>query len=249
MTNDVLRTALTDAGRTQAELATACEVDVKTVGRWLASGARQPHPRNRAAAARMLGVAEAMIWPQSVRGTMKTGPDREVISVYPTRSAVPTTLWRDLIAGATREITLAGYTSYFLWTEQPDLRGALQAKAEAGVRVRVLLGDPDSAATQWKETVEGVAMSIRARIDLTLRALSPLAGTTVEVRLSDWHLGLSVWRFDDDMLVCPHVANLLGHESPALHLRRRQHRGVFDQFAVHLDAWDHARPWPHSTGA
>jgi len=36
--------------------------------------------------------------------------------------------------------------------------------------------------------------------------------------------------------VTPHLANLAGHNSPAFHLRRRQDDGVFDRFAMHVQA-------------
>jgi hypothetical protein len=52
--------------------------------------------------------------PDAIRAAVKTGPDREVAAVYPYRSACPGSLWRKLITGAAGEITLAGYTSYFL---------------------------------------------------------------------------------------------------------------------------------------
>lgn len=244
MTNDALRDALARAGVTQAGLAAVCRVDPKTVGRWVADDGRRPHGRNRVAVAAALGVDEMTIWPRRVRAVVKTGADRELVTAYPTRSAVPAGLWQELIAGASREITFGGYTSYFVWTEQPNLRATLRAKTQAGVRVRFLLGDPDSPATAWKETVEGVPMTIRNRILWTLSELGKLDGAPIEVRVTDWHLGLSAFRFDDHMLVCVHVANLLGHESPTLHLRRRQDDGLFGQFAQHLTgAWDAARAY------
>ena len=45
------------------------------------------------------------------------------------------------------------------------------------------------------------------------------------------------------MIVCTHLADLLGHDSPTMHLRRRQDDGLFDRYAAHLDyLWDDARP-------
>jgi hypothetical protein len=35
------------------------------------------------------------------------------------------------------------------------------------------------------------------------------------------------------MLVTPHLANLVGHDSPMLHLRRCQDDGLFDRFSFH----------------
>lgn len=57
------------------------------------------------------------IWPTAVRRALKTGADKEILTVYPYRSAVPKTLWRDLITGSTRRMCFGGYTNYFLWLE------------------------------------------------------------------------------------------------------------------------------------
>jgi hypothetical protein len=87
-----------------------------------------PHPRHRYAAADVLGVEEAVMWPDAVRTALKTNADREVVSVYPYRSACPHSLWGDLLAGAKRELTLAGYTNYFLWLEQRTSVGCCGAR-------------------------------------------------------------------------------------------------------------------------
>src|SRR5262249_31694456 len=67
-----------------------------------------------------------------------------------------------------------------------------------------------------------------------------------EARFSDRHIALSVFQFDDQSLICQHLAAGLGHDSPTLHLRRRQGDGLFDRFAAHADAlWQAATPvWP-----
>jgi len=48
----------------------------------------------------------------------------------------------------------------------------------------------------------------------------------IEARFSDRHIALSVFAFDDEMIVTPHLANLVGHESPMLHLSRCQQDGA-----------------------
>ncbi|MFJ8189935.1 hypothetical protein ACIQ8D_09195 [Streptomyces sp. NPDC096094] len=55
------------------------------------------------------------------------------------------------------------------------------------------------------------------------------------------HVSLSVFRFDDDALVAPHLAKLVGHDSPLLHLRRQGSGGMFDRFAEHSEeVWGRA---------
>lgn len=242
MANDALRRALTDARMTERQLAQAVGVDEKTVSRWVADPARVPHPRHRYATADALEVDEAMLWPEAVRSALKTGADREIVAVYPYRSACPRSLWRDLITGATRDLFFGGYTNYFLWLEQANLGAALRRKAEQGVRVRFLVGDPDSEVTRERERIEDVPLTVSTRIKVTLDELGKLV-PPVEGRYSDRHIATSVFLFDDDALVSIHLADLLGHDSPTLHLRRRSPDGLYDRFAAHVAyLWDNARP-------
>lgn len=254
VTNTALRQAMADAQMTELALARRIGVDAKTVARWITRDGRIPHPRHRWAAAEALGVDEAVLWPDAIRTALKTGPDREVAAVYPYRSACPAALWRRLFTTAAREITLAGYTSYFLWIEQPNLAAALRRKAERGCAIRFLIGDPDSEATRQREKIEATPLTVSTRIAVTLEQLGRLRDTDgIEARFSDRHIAMSVFAFDDDMIVTPHLSNLMGHDSPALHLHRHQDDGLFDRFTMHVGAlWDQARPvWqdePSATG-
>ncbi|TYK50942.1 helix-turn-helix transcriptional regulator [Actinomadura decatromicini] len=243
MPNESLRQAMANARLTEKDLAEACQVDAKTVARWMADEARTPHPRHRWAASDALGVDEGMLWPDAIRKNVKTGPDREVIAVYPYRSACPKTVWRRLISEANKELTFAGYTNYFLWLENPNLRGVLRRKAEVGCRVRFLLGDPDSDVTRRREAVEGVPLTVGTRIRITIDELSKIADVPgIEARYGDDHIAMSVFVFDDEMLVTPHLAHLVGHDSPMLHIQRQQEDGLYDRFAYHVaELWNGGR--------
>lgn len=233
-------------GVTREELARRVGVDVKTVDRWVDLPSRTPHPPRRAAVAEVLGVDPEMLWPRAVRAAIKTGVDREIVASYAYRNECPPTVWSSLIDGARRDIFFAGYTSYFLWQEQPRAAERLRAKAAAGCRIRFLLGDPESEVTRHREEVEDAPLSVSTRIRITLdqlRKLGPLPG--LEARFSDGHISLSVFGFDDEELVTPHIADLLGHDSPMLHLRRLQPNGLYDRFAQHAEAlWAGGRPVP-----
>ncbi|MEV1008538.1 hypothetical protein [Streptomyces sp. NPDC049881] len=187
-----------------------------------------------------------MVWPSAAKAVLKTGADREVISVYPYRSACPTSVWRALITDAEQELTFAGYTNYFLWLDHPNLARVLTKKARNGAGVRFLLGDPDADLTRRREAAEQTALTVSTRIRITLEHLQRLPGSSrVEARYSDHegHIGLSVFRFDNLMPVTPHLANLVGHDSPMLHLRLLQDDGLFDRFASHVETlWSEARP-------
>lgn len=234
--NQALQQAMVDAKMTPAHLAAACGVDPKTVGRWLASPTRVPHGQHRWAACKALGKEEAELWPSAARAAVKTGADREVMQVYPYRSAAPASVWRQLIGRAERELTFAGYTNYFLWLEQANLGPLLRRKAEAGCRVRFLIGDPGSPVTRAREIEEDVPLTLSTRIAVTIGELQKLRDVPgIESRFETGHVNISVFRFDDDMIVTPILARRVGHDSPMMHLRRYQADGMFDRFAEHVE--------------
>lgn len=137
---------------------------------------------------------------------------------------------------AQRELVFAGYTNCFLWLEQANLAGALRRKAEAGCRVRFLVGDPTSPITAAREAEEGVPLTLSTRIAVTVNELEKLQDVGgIEGRFETGHVNLSVFRFDDDMIVTPILARRVGHDSPMTHLRRRQADGMFDRFSAHVE--------------
>lgn len=240
--NTALRTAMDSAGITPRRLAVAVGVSGKTVERWLSDPGLIPHPRNREDACKALGVEEeTMLWPKLITDRVKTGEDREIVRSYPYRSACPSTVWADLVKDSTQDLFLAGYTNYFLWSQLPDFIGTVRKKAENGCRIRFLLGDPNGEVTRQREEIEGVALTVSTRIRITLEHLEKLGGVEgVEARFSSPHdamnhVSLSVFRFDDQALVTPHLARLVGHDSPLLHLRRIGEAGMFSRFSEHAE--------------
>ncbi|MFD8548748.1 XRE family transcriptional regulator [Streptomyces sp. NPDC059649] len=190
-----------------------------------------------------------MLWPQAVKDRIKTGNDRELVHAYPYRSACPSTVWAELVEGAAEELFLAGYTNYFLWTQVPRFAETVRRKAESGCRVRFLLGDPGGEVTRQREAIEDVALTVSTRIRTTVEHLDRMGAVPgLEVRCSSAddavnHVSLSVFRFDHDALVTPHLARLVGHDSPLLHLRREGAGGMFDRFAEHAEElWDRSVP-------
>ncbi|MEU8433763.1 hypothetical protein AB0F18_12705 [Streptomyces sp. NPDC029216] len=58
------------------------------------------------------------------------------------------------------------------------------------------------------------------------------------------HVGLSVFLFDSDALVTPHLARVIGHDSPMFHLRRHGEDGMYDRFAGHAEElWERGIPY------
>lgn len=245
MPNTALRRALAEAQVEPNEVARRVGVNSKTVARWLADESRYPHPRHRWMVADLVKVDEALLWPEAVKMYVKTGHDREIEHTWPARSEMPNTVWHRLLDAASTEITLAGWTCYFLWLENHQLGQTLRRKAEAGCRVRFLLGDPADPATAEREAVEATPLTLSIRIQVTLAELAHLRGVEgIEARYADRRLmGLSVFRFDDKAVITPHLAITIGSDSPTLLLRRVQPGGLFDRFSEdHVNLlWQSAR--------
>lgn len=143
MPNDRLRTALLERGITPVDLATALQVDPKSVERWLKG--RTPYRRHRYAVAAHLQMDEAYLWPDALTSDqVSNAAESEIINVYPHRWGVPSDLWRDFFGNAEESINVLVYSGLFL-AEDHGLQRLFRQKAEAGASVRILLGDPRAA--------------------------------------------------------------------------------------------------------
>ncbi|ETK33378.1 XRE family transcriptional regulator [Microbispora sp. ATCC PTA-5024] len=213
--SDTLRQALANARLQPVDVAAALGVDPKTVDRWLKG--RIPYPRHRWAVADLLETDEGDLWPD-LAGPRRT-ISHEVQAVYPHRWAVPQTVWRRLFHSAKREIDILTYSSLFL-AEDTGIIRLLAGQARQGVKIRVLLGDPDSPQVAARGIEEGIGadvMAARVRNALTLyRPLTEVDG--VEIRLHRTVLYNSIYRADDDLLVNVHAYGTTAAQAPLLYL-------------------------------
>lgn len=136
------------------------------------------------------------------------------------------------------------YVGMFL-TENPSFLPALRAKGADGGRVRILLGDPDSREVQRRSSDEGIGKeTISAKIRNALAFYSQLDGAPgVEVRCHGTTLYNSIYRYDDEMIVNPHVYGIPAPHAPALHLRRLSAGSMCETYAQSFDTvWEAAKP-------
>jgi hypothetical protein len=130
-------------------------------------------------------------------------------------------------------------------TEKPELPATLRKKAIDGVKIRMLFRQRDSTAVVQRSTDEGIGPhTISAKIDHALayfRKLRDVPG--VEVRTHGTVLYNSIYRFDNDMIVNPHVYGKMASHAPALHLRRLSAGSLFTTYAESYEAvWEQAAP-------
>lgn len=240
MPNERLRIALHDAGLRLDDLARHVGVDTKTAERWITKG-RLPHPVNRVQAARLVGVEESVLWPQLAGGRRGQAVSAaELVEVYPMRGAVPADSWYALIESARRHIDVLVYSGLFLPYGRADFGAMLCRKAEEGVRVRLLLGDPSSEAVALRGREEGTGGGMAARVRLSLSLLRAVFNASgVEIRLHETTLYNSIYRFDDEVLVNTHVYGAMAAQSPVLRLQRVPGGWLFDHYMASFErVWE-----------
>jgi len=154
-----LRRALAGARLRDIDVAKTLGVDPKTVQRWL--GGRVPQPRHRWGLADLLSLHEYDLWPH-LAGVPSIGP--EVYATYPHRGSVPRDVWRQLYHSAEQQIDILVYSGLFL-AEDVEMIRLLGDKAQAGIAVRIILGDPDSPHVSQRGDDEGIHGAMAAKIE------------------------------------------------------------------------------------
>jgi hypothetical protein len=133
-------------------------------------------------------VDESYLWPDALdRDQIVSASESEIIAVYPHRWAVPQDIWGHLFEQAEHEIGILVYAGLFMAADA-GLRRLLASKAEAGVRVRILLGDPDSPCVAERGHAEGIDDAVPAKVHSAIAMFRPLGAVeNVEIRPTRQH--------------------------------------------------------------
>ena len=244
MPNERLRATLLERGLTPAALGDELGVDPKTVERWISG--RTPYRKYRFAVAARLGVNERYLWPGALsKEQVAAASDSEVLAIYPHRSDVPREAWERLFKAAERDIGVLVYSGLFL-AEDPVLQKVLAERARAGVRVRILLGDPDSPHVAERGADEGVDGMMAAKIHNVLVLSRALRGIdSTEFRFHRTILYNSIYRGDDHLLVNTHIYGVPAAGAPVWHLRKIAGGEIASTYLESFErVWDSAVPVP-----
>ena len=236
--NDTLRHALSDARLHEVDVASRLGVDPKTVERWVAG--RLPQRRHRWGLADLVGRHERDLWPQLTAQPATVG--EELLASYPHRSAVPREEWRRLFEAAQQEIGILVYSGLFL-AEDVDLMRILAAKAQAGVVVRVLLGDPDSPEVAQRGVEEGIDDALAAKVRNAIVLYRPLLDDGAQMRIHRTVLYNSIYRADEEVFVNAHAYGIPAASAPVLHLRRAVYGNIVGSYVASFErVWNAATP-------
>lgn len=241
MANERLRSAILSSGIQMETLADRIGVDPKTIDRWISG--RVPYKKHQYATASVLQKDVAYLWAENrTREEVTVAGEAEVTRVYPHRSAVPPNLWREIFASTETHFDVLVYSGFWL-SEDPAFLSLAREKAQTGVQVRFLLGEPDCAAVAQRGADEGIgsAMSTKIRnVLVNYRALMKHAG--IEFRLHSTVLYNSIYRADSEMLVNTHVHGVGAYMAPVLHLSKVD-GSMFSGYVESFErVWEQARP-------
>ena len=245
MTNERLRAAITDAGLSLQQFGEKVGVDPKTVERWITKD-RVPHRTHRMNAARILGKSDVFLWPATESDPRTRSATRaEFVDLYPSRGSLPVSTWVDLIDNAREAIDLLAFAGSFLHDAIPEFGERIAARAAAGVRIRLLFGDPESPAVALRGEEEGIGELMAARCSLTWNYLTPLLHGVpgIEARKHGSTLYASLFRFDDQLLVNPHALGAPAGHSPIMLLNRIPGGRLFAHYMESFErTWQAAKP-------
>jgi transcriptional regulator with XRE-family HTH domain len=235
--NEALRTALAAKGIDRLDVAAKLQVDPKTVERWLSG--RLPHPGSRTALAKLVGIDEDELWPYADNPHARRFGS-EIRAVYPHRWAVPRDVWHKHFASAEREIDILVYSGLFLF-EDAGIVQLLASKAVDGIRIRILLGDPESSEAAQHGEDDGIGDSVAMRIRNAQALLKPLdTHDGVKIHLHRRSLYSSIFRGDDRLLANLHIYGVPTSVAPVLYLQRSANASLF---ATYSDSFE--QTWRH----
>ncbi len=244
MPNSRLRATLRANGYTDATFAEEIGVDPKTVQRWVTHD-RTPHRTTAYKAAKLLNVPAAWLWPALDRDPVNQAAGGEVVAFYPHRAETPKQLWLDLLTSANQQIDLFADAALFLPEDNPESIDIIRHKAENGVAVRIMLGDPGTPEMELRGREERLYDALVGRIKMALAYYRPLASVAgVTFHLHRTALYNSIFRYDDQMLVNQHIYGTYGYIAPILHLRRIEGCDLFDTYMRSFEiVWEQSYPY------
>jgi lambda repressor-like predicted transcriptional regulator len=252
---ELLAAAMTNAGIDVDTLAERIQVDVRTVRRWVTGTI--PYARHQNRIARALNTTARELWPEAHpdpddasdepedgaaagRGAIGGFGSGDVVAVYAGIDDSELPEWRDLLAGARSRVRMLDLTLEDVI--DPAIVTQLAEKAAAGCEVEILVSDPDSAYLTTtmldrdpQRSLDDVP-DLAWGLDRTIAILQPLLGRQrVSVRMFVAERGVSILRFDDEMLITLHLHGAPREMEPIIYLRRHEQGGIFDRYLHHAE--------------
>jgi hypothetical protein len=231
MRNARLEAAMAKSEFSPKGLAEAVGRTPNAVNKWL--NGTIPHLETQITVADELGRDHLWLWPRDEVGV--AAAREEIVRAWARRSDCPPDYWWNLIVGTKQDVDILGYAVLFLTENHLDLTSALSELIKNGGSVRIVFADPKGQAALDRDTEEGLDGLLLARIRSSIKYLRPIVEAGASLYFQNAPMYSSVFRFDDDMLVTPHLFGIPGKMAPLFHFRRIGSGGIFDQYATHFE--------------
>ena len=116
--------------------------------------------------------------------------------------------------------------------------------------MRIAFCDPECMQVRTRGDEEGVGEGLAARIRYALAWHRPIFGSpNLSIAFHSTVLCNSILRFDDQMLVNPHIYSMPTFRAPVLHLRRIDGGPLFNTYVDCFEhAWARSRPFDMEGG-
>ncbi|MFE9641832.1 multiprotein-bridging factor 1 family protein [Nocardiopsis alba] len=242
--NAALRKALAASRLTETDVAAHLGVDPKTVRRWL-SGQR-PYPRHRWALAGLLQAKEDALWPDETPAEEKPTPvSAHAHAVHTHRWQVPRETWWELFESAEQAIGILVYSGLFL-ADDAGVLELLGSQAKKGIKVRILIGDPESQAVRRRGEEEGIGETLAARANNSLLLFHTLLSVGgVEIRTHSTILYNSIYFTEKRVLVNHHVYGFPAAKSPVIEINCGTSPEIARTFKQSFEeVWQSAKGFP-----
>ena len=174
LANDLLITAIREAGLDLDDLAAVADVDPRTAQRWL--GGRVPHPRYRHKLCAALHASEADLWPDAVNIRRKTDLE-EIAGAWAKASDQQAIDWRALLRAANEQVDLLGYSLHEV-LQARGITKQLASKAADGCLVRIAIANPDSDPVIAADLAQRPPGRLTRRINASRHQLEQLQSGT-----------------------------------------------------------------------
>lgn len=219
---------LLEMGMSQDKFCVELEIEPKSLRGWR-DGTVRPRAASMTKVAEHFGVQLFEIFPEY--GTPKSLAFAEVSNAWAHRCDSPKDFWWQFFEEAEDQIDLLGYAMQFLHEDHKDFVALLRDKAQNGCRIRIVMADPQSVAAKDRDQEEGLRGGLIARIGTSLTYFEPVIGVSnIEIRSQGFPMYNSIFRFDDDMLVTPHLYHKPGRLAPLFHLHSGEGDGIFNTY-------------------
>ena len=177
MANERLRTALLQRGVTPADLAEAIGVDPKTIERWI--GGRIPYRRHRHQVAVQLGVDETYLWPGALAADqVASASESEILVVLSAPLGGPAGHLGAAVRHGRTARSGSWSTAACSSPTTPACSPCSAQRPSQGVRIRILLGDPDSPEVAQRGEHEGIDDALASKIRNAMVLYRPCATWT-----------------------------------------------------------------------